>query len=275
MLIALVLAMLWPAATGLMAQEDAPPTGAPAREASSSADLAKKLANPVASLISVPFQSNWDFGIGPKHATRYLMNLQPVIPFELGRDWNLVTRTIVPVINQESSAPGLHDEFGFGDILQSFFFSPRRPVSGWIVGVGPVFAYPTASHDALGSGKWGAGPTGVLVKQAGPWTAGVLANHVQSFAGHHDRPDVSTTLLQPFLTYTWKTGTGVSLNTESTYDWENHQWTVPINLAISQVLKAGKQPFSVQLGGRYYAERPDGGPDWGLRFTLTFMFPKR
>ena len=271
----LVWGMLCHAASGVMAQEATTPTGAPGKEADSAAHLAKQLSNPVASLISVPFQSNWDFGIGPKNATRYTMNLQPVIPFELGKDWNLITRTIVPVINQESSAPGLHDEFGFGDVLQSFFFSPRRPVGGWIVGLGPVFAYPTASHDALGSGKWGAGPTAVLVKQRGPWTVGVLANHVHSIGGHGNRADVSTTLIQPFLTHNWKTGTGVTLNTESTYDWENHQWTVPINLAVSQVLKVGKQPLSVGLGGRYYAKAPDGGPDWGLRFTVTLMFPKR
>ena len=147
-------------------------------------------------------------------------------------------------------------------------------MGGWIIGVGPVFPYPTATEDALGSGKWGIGPTAVVLRQDGPWTYGILANHVWSFAGDADREDVNSTFLQPFLNYTTKTATTFGLNTESTYDWERDRWTVPINATVAQLVRIGRLPVSFTLGARYYAERPAGGPDWGIRFEVTFLFPK-
>ena len=252
--------------------EEQPVTGGQTSE--SEAELAKKLQNPVANLISVPIQNNWDFGIGPKDSERYLLNVQPVIPISLGDNYNLILRTIVPFVSAQAPVDGATDVTGLGDVLQSFFFSPKEPVGGWIIGVGPVLAYPTASEDELGSDSWGAGPTAVFLRQGGGWTVGVLGNHVWSYAGDSDRDDVSSTFLQPFLSYTTKTFTTFTLNTESTYDWEQSEWTVPINLAVAQLLKAGGQPFQLQAGIRDYAERPDGGPDWGLRFAITFLFPK-
>jgi hypothetical protein len=241
----------------------------------SSEDLAKKLQNPVASLISVPLQLNWDTGIGREDASRYTLNVQPVIPFSVNKDWNLITRTILPLIYAESAVAGGDSKSGLGDIVQSFFFSPKDPTwGGWIWGAGPVFLYPSASGDALGADKWGAGPTAVLLKQDSGWTYGMLVNHIWSFAGEDSRPDVNATFLQPFVSYTTKTFTTFGLNTESTYDWENSQWTVPINVTVSQLLKVANQPISLTLGGRYYAEAVDGGPDWGLRFVVTFLFPK-
>ena len=248
---------------------------APAQaQSESSEELAKKLQNPVANLISVPLQSNWDFGRGHADAMRYTLNVQPVIPFSLGQDWNLITRTIVPFIHAESPVAGGDAHGGIGDIVQSFFLSPQQPLGGWIVGAGPVFLYPSASDDALGAEKWGAGPTAVLLRQESGLTYGILANHIWSFAGNDKRQDVSATFLQLFVSYTTKTYTTFGLNTESTYDWENRQWTVPINLSVSQLLKLGGQPIQLAVGGRYYAERPIGGPDWGIRFTVTFLFPK-
>jgi hypothetical protein len=245
------------------------------RAQESEEDLAKKLQNPVASLISVPLQFNWDTGIGPEDASRYTLNVQPVIPFTLNKDWNLITRTILPFIHAESAVAGMDSKSGLGDIVQSFFLSPKAPTSGgWIWGAGPVFLYPSASDDALGADKWGAGPTAVLLKQDSGWTYGMLVNHIWSFAGEGTRPDVNATFLQPFVSYTTKTFTTFGLNTESTYDWENSQWTVPINVSVSQLVKVADQPISLQLGGRYYAEAVDGGPDWGLRFVVTFLFPK-
>jgi hypothetical protein len=240
----------------------------------SSEELAKELQNPVADLISVPFQSNWDFGIGHANAMRYTLNVQPVIPFSLGQNWNLITRTIVPFIHAESPITGGDAHGGIGDIVQSFFFSPQQPLGGWILGGGPVFLYPSASDDALGAEKWGAGPTAVLLRQDSGFTYGVLANHIWSFAGNEQRQDISATFLQPFVAYTTKTYTTVGLNTESAYDWKNKQWTVPINVSVSQLLKLAGQPIQLSLGGRYYAERPIGGPDWGIRFTVTVLFPK-
>jgi hypothetical protein len=238
------------------------------------AELAKKLQNPVADLVSVPFQNNWDFGIGQEEAMRYTVNIQPVIPFSLSADWMLITRTIMPVIYAESTVQGDQNKAGLGDILQSFFISPKELPGGWIIGAGPVFLYPSATDSALGSEKWGAGPTAVLFQQKEGWTYGILANHVWSFAGPGSRQDVNATFLQPVVSYTTKTYTTLGLNTESTYDWKNSEWTVPINLAVSQLLKIGKLPISLGLGGRYYAEKPSGGPDWGLRFIVTLLFPK-
>jgi hypothetical protein len=157
--------------------------------------------------------------------------------------------------------------------VQSFFFSPVQPVDGWIVGGGPVFLYPTGAK-ALGTEKTGAGPTAVALKQQSGWTYGMLANHIWSFAGPSSRQDVNATFLQPFLSFTTKTYTTLGMNTESTYDWVNSQWTVPINLTITQLLKVSGQPLTLQAGYRYYADAPTGGPDWGLRFTFTLLFPK-
>jgi len=243
--------------------------------ATDEAELAKQLSNPVAALISVPFQYNWDTNIGPADANKSLLNIQPVIPFSVSEDWNLISRTIVPIIDAESPTIEGEDHSGLGDILQSFFFSPKKPtVNGWIYGFGPAFLFPSASDNALGQEKWGAGPTAVALRQENGWTYGALANHIWSFAGDNSRDDVSATFLQPFLAYTTTSQTTFTLNSESTYDWENEQWTVPINAMVSQLVKLGNQPVSFQIGYRYYAEAPETGPDWGLRFAVTLLFPK-
>jgi hypothetical protein len=192
--------------------------------AASAEDLAKKLSNPIASLISVPFQSNFDFNAGQDNDKfKYTLNIQPVIPLSISTDWNLITRIIQPVIYQDELFHGLGSKFGLGDMTPSFFFSPKEPFHGWIWGAGPVFLLPTATDNALGTGQWGAGPTAVGLRQEGPWTYGLLANHLWSFAGEGGRPDVNQTFLQPFLAYNTKTGFGVTLQTESTYNWEAEQ----------------------------------------------------
>jgi hypothetical protein len=244
--------------------------GAPADQ---EAELAKQLQNPVASLISVPFQNNFDFNMGPNDdGFKYTLNFQPVIPVSLGKDWNLIIRTIVPIISQDDVIPGT-SQCGLGDIVQSLFFSPKKPAGGMIIGFGPVFLWPSGTDPFLGSEKWGAGPTGLVLKQTGGWTYGLLFNHIWSYAGEADRNYVSATFLQPFISYTTKTKTTFGLNTESSYDWHNSQWTVPINFSISQLVKIGKMPVSLALGAKVYAESPSGGPDWGLRFVITPLFP--
>jgi hypothetical protein len=240
----------------------------------STAELAKKLQNPIADLISIPIQNNWDFGIGPKDAYRYTANVQPVIPFSITDDWNVITRTILPIMHTEAPYPGMDDATGLGDTVQSFFFSPKEPTSnGWIWGVGPVFLWPTSSDRLLGTGKTGAGPTGVMLKQEGGWTYGLLANHLWSFAGPDSSPDVNATFIQPIFSYTTKTFTSVGFTIESTYDWDAREWTVPLNLNVAQLLKIGGVPLQFLAGPRFFLDRPDGGPDFGLRFQVTFLLP--
>jgi hypothetical protein len=251
-------------------------------KADDESDLAQKLQNPVAALISVPIQNNWDFGIGPAHAMKYTANIQPVVPISISENWNLIIRTILPVIYAEAvddrffaPANARQSHSGLGDTTQSFFFSPKQPVGGWILGAGPVGYYPTATESQLGGGKWGGGPTVVALQQKNGFTYGLLANQIWSFAGQQDRQNINSTFLQPFLSYTTKKYTTFSINTETTYNWQTEEATVPMNFGVQQLIKIGKQPIALQAGYRYYIEKPDGGPDWGLRFTITFLFPTK
>ncbi|HNQ89559.1 MAG TPA: transporter [Verrucomicrobiota bacterium] len=231
--------------------------------------------NPLASLISLPLQSNFDWGAGPNDdGFQYKLTVQPVIPVSLSEDWNLISRTILPFVYQEDII-GTSSQSGLADTVQSLFFSPVHPTKhGWIWGAGPVLQIPTATDDLLGEEQWGAGPTAVALKQQGLLTYGVLFNHTWSFAGEARRADVNRTFLQPFASCTTRTLTSFGLNTESTYDWQRSQWTVPINVYVQQLLKVGRQPISLQLGGRYYAEGPSGAPEWGLRLQISFLFAK-
>jgi hypothetical protein len=240
-------------------------------------DLAKKLANPISSLISVPLQWNYDSDIGPADdGERATLNIQPVIPVSLNNDWNLITRVILPVTSQSDIFPGAGDQFGLGDTTVSAFFSPVQPAFGkWIWGVGPVAVLPTATDSLLGADKWGLGPTAVALTQSGPWTVGALANHVWSVGGDSSRADINNTFLQPFVSYTSATAWTYTLNTETSYNWESEEWSVPINAQVSKLTRFGDQPVSIGVGARYWANSTPTGPEgWGARAFLTFLFPK-
>ena len=239
-------------------------------------ELAKKLANPIASLISVPVQYNYDeYGGANDGASVSSLNLQPVIPFSLSNEWTVITRTIVPLVDRNDFPVDAMNESGLGDITASQFFSPKASsAGGWIWGVGPVELLRTASEDALGTEKWGLGPTAVALKQMGPWTIGCLGNHIWSVAGNDDRADINATNLQPFVSYTTKTKTTIGLVTESTYDWETDQWSIPVIPGVQQLFKIGPQIMQFSVFGKYWAESPDNGPEgWGFRAQLTFVFP--
>src|SRR5262245_5138292 len=175
-----------------------------AHDEKSTEELAKKTQNPVADLISVPFQNNFNFNTGPSERTLYVLNVQPVIPIHLTEDWNLITRIITPIINQPSLAPGMDSASGLGDINPSFFFSPAKS-EHFIWGVGPTFTSPTASNRLLGAGKYSMGPTAVGLLMEGPWVVGALLNNQWSYAGW-GRKSVNALLVQPFLNYNFKGG---------------------------------------------------------------------
>ncbi|MCG7521786.1 transporter [Ruegeria sp. Ofav3-42] len=237
--------------------------------AADDADLAKQLSNPLASLISVPFQFNYDSGYGSADGNQTTLNIQPVIPFSLSDNLNLITRTIIPYKwqNDVSGLSGRNQ--GFGDTTVSLWLSPTRSSFTW--GAGPIFYLPTSSDRDLGVGEWGGGITGVVLVQEGPWTIGGLANHIWSF----ESSDINSTYVQPFLAYTTPNAWTYTVNSESTYDWNAEEWTAPVNLMVSKLVKFGEQRVSLQGGARYYLASPETGPDgWGARLSMTFVFPR-
>lgn len=251
-------------------KSDTAATASTTTNAAPSADeLAKKLSNPIASLISVPFQYNYSRTYNDD-GYKNLLNIQPVIPVSISKDWNLISRTIIPVTQQSNVQPG-KTQFGLGDTTQSVWFSPKAPSSsGLIWGVGLAGLLPTGT-DGIGANTWAFGPTIVALKQTGPWTYGFLVNQIWDTGG---QADISSMFIQPFLAKGLGKGRTLALNSESTYNWKTKKWTTPINLAYSKVSRWGKQMVSNQVGAGWYLTSPKGGADWQLRYTLTLLFPK-
>ena len=256
------------------------PGGGAAQSPPSDADLAQQLTNPVASLVSVPLQFNWDQPVGLDDDTRFTMNFQPVVPIWLNDDWNLIARWIMPYIGQPRLSEGALPSSGLSDIVASAFFSPARP-GAIIWGVGPVFLLPTTADPVLGSGKWGIGPTVVVLTIKGPWTIGALANHLWSYAGDDFtggavREDVNSTFLQPFVNYTTKGAVSISVNVEASANWEaDDTWTVPLHFNVAKLTRFGPFPMNVGGGVGIFTAAPDGRPDWRLRFVATLLLPRQ
>lgn len=247
------------------AQDEAPKDDA--------AELAKKLSNPVASLISVPFQNNSDYGIGEFKGSRNTMNFQPVLPVSLGEKWNLINRLILPIVTQNNiTAPGA-TENGLSDAVYTAFFSPKQSKLTW--GVGPALLIPTGTDDLLTSKKFGVGPSALVLQQKGGWTYGVLANQIWSVAGSEDRPDVNQMFVQPFLVHNWKTGAGLGFNAEWTQNWQTNTSVVWLNPIVTGITSLGKQKVSLGVGPRLNIIAPEAvRADWGWRAVVTFIFPK-
>ena len=240
-------------------------------------DVAKQLANPIANMVSIPFQFNWQGHIAPFDSTRFLLNVQPVVPFTVNDDWNLIARFIFPFLGQPAMSVGGIPQSGTSDITFSLFLSPSKSKLIW--GVGPVFGIPTTTNPALTSGKWSAGPTGVVLRQDGPWTVGTLVNQLWSYASvanYFNRP-VNQMFLQPFVAYQMEHAVTLTVDSESTFDWQaesDQKATVPIIVLLSKVTKLGPFPFSVQGGGGYYVKRPDGAQRWLARLNFVLILPR-
>jgi hypothetical protein len=242
-----------------------------AAQAQDAADLAQELANPLAAIVSVPFQLNSDGNLGPDDAgSRTTLNLQPVIPFALDNGANIITRTIIPYIWQEDVIPGT-SQSGFGDVLVSAWYS-RTTEANLTWGVGPVVRVPTFSD--VSSETWAAGVTGIALRQTGPWTVGALANHLWHLESDPETP-VNASFFQPFVAYSTETAWTYSLQSETTYDWEAEAWAVPVNASVSKLAVIGGRPINFQGGVGYWLESPDGGPEgWRYRLQVQFVFSK-
>jgi len=269
------------AAAPLFAQSSNPQTGAPPASAENAEVLRKKAQNPVADLISVPIQENWNFGIQPGDRAQNVLNIQPVIPVDVAKDWNLIIRWIAPVIYQPVTVPqtsGSNTQtgyYGLGDMQPAFFLSPKQSKVIW--GVGPQMLLPTATKTGiLGQGKFGLGPTAVLVAQPDKWTLGILANNVWSVAGNSSLPDVNQFLLQYFINYNLKKGWFLTWQPTITANWkatDDYRWVVPLGGGIGRIMRLGAQP--VNVGVQFYgnAVHPPGGSSWTMRLTMAFLFP--
>lgn len=241
--------------------------------ANEAAELAKKLANPIASLISVPFQNNTYYGMGPANGTQNVMFFQPVVPFKLNENLNLITRYIIPVITQYDITGEGTSQSGLGDATISAFLSPSKTHNGLTWGVGPAFLVPIATDKYLGTGKFGIGPTAVALKQANGFTYGALINQIWSVAGQSDREAVNQMFIQPFFTYNWKSGAGIGLVGSITQNWETNTNSTIITVPVSGITKIGKQIVQLAVGPQI----PISGnpkPTFGWRAQLTLIFPK-
>jgi len=236
-------------------------------------DVAKKLANPVAAMISVPFQNNMDLGIGEYNGSRNILNFQPVLPFSISEKYNLITRLVLPIVYQTNIYGANNSQSGLSDASISAFFSPVEAINGLILGYGPIFLVPTATDDLLASKKFGVGPTFLALKQANGWTYGALLNQLWSVAGDKDRSDVSQFYANPFIVYNWKTGSGLALTADITQNWITSKTVVYTQLMATAVTKMGSQTVSFAIGPRIQIAGDDKS-SFGIRSVITFVFPK-
>jgi hypothetical protein len=264
-----------PALADKPAATEQQPEAAPS-EADQAAALQRATQNPVANLISVPVQNNTNFSIGPFDRTQNVLNIQPVIPARLSKNWMLISRIIQPIVWQPYPNQTTGGEFGFGDMNPSFFLSPAKP--GKVIwGAGPAFVIPTATSDITGQGQFSLGPSFVALYQPEHWTIGALINNVWSVAGKSDRAPVNQMLLQYFINYNMKNGYYISLSPILTANWmasSGNVWTVPFGGGVGRIMKLGFQPVNITAQFYGNAVYPAGGSPWGMRLQIAFLFPK-
>ena len=268
--VGVALAMLSPA----LAQSPSTPAN---QQDTDTVALAEKLQNPIGDLISVPFQNNTNFGVGPRNGTQNILNIQPVIPIHVNADWNVITRTILPLVWNPSFGPGQGATFGSAPTVFTAFLSPTVPVDGWVWGAGPVAQIPTMSSTTLGSNIWGMGPAAVIVRTSCPWVYGALVNNVFSLGGT-SKPGgtrYSVMTVNPFVNYNFGEGWFVGSVPIITASWDTPgaKWTVPIGLQAGRLIKLGdKLPVNLLIGAYDNVIRPQFGARWQLRTQVAIIF---
>lgn len=253
-------------------------TAVPTHAELSAEELAKLAQNPVGNLISVPFQNNTNLNFGPEKGTQNVLNIQPVIPVSVNDDWNIITRTIIPVISMPPLYPGDNRTNGIGDIQFTAFLSPANP-GEWIWGVGAIAQLPTNSNTQLGNDNWGLGPSFVMLHldKGSPWVYGMLVNNVWSLTSDKQGGSYNNGLIQPFLNYNFKSGFYLTSAPILTVDWKadsGQQWTVPLGGGIGKIFHFGKLPVNTQLSAYYNVAAPDDAANWQIRAQVQLMFPK-
>ena len=235
-------------------------------------DLAKIVHNPFEDYVKLPFQFSTGFNVGPNHNVGASLNFQPLIPFRLTSEWDLMAR---PSLNL-TYLPGPGEQFGLQDLQTSFFFTPHD-LDIWLWGIGPVLQFPTASSTGLGNGKWAAGPTAAFIYENGPWFAGILTYQLMSYAGNKDRGSINQTYLEPQVSYNWESGWFADVDPQMTFDWtadSSNGWTIPLGADAGKAFIIGSQSMSWQLGAYDLVKRPQGNPQWFVRVQLTVLMPK-
>lgn len=280
--------LLVAAAAGVSASAEpsAPPKAAAGEP--SLTDINKQLTNPVSDLWSITLQqNNYRVDVGPGIGERWNSNLnfQPVLPVALTDEWNLITRPVITLVNSVPHPdPGsipLDDDrtTNFGDIVVLELVSPSaKLVGGWLLGAGPTFIFPSAGSRWTGQGKWQAGPSAIAGYLSEKWIAGLFVQQWFSFAGNDHRSGVSQMNLQPFASYFLPDGWSIGYSGNVLANWKedgDDVWTVPVGVAVAKVLKLGKLPVRVSLGGQFMPIRPDVfGQKWNLQVVVAPVLPK-
>lgn len=244
----------------------------------SNEDLAKQVQNPVANMISVPFQNNTNLNYGPERGTQNVMNFQPIVPFNVSPEFNVITRSILPIVANPSLGPKVGAVGGLGDLQFTPFLSPAAP-SKWVWGVGPIIQFPTHTAATLGNDNLGLGPSGVFLHLSSdsPWVVGALVNTLWSLSTAPQAPAYTNSTLQPFINYNFTGGYYLTFSPIVTMDWRaaaNQQLTLPLGGGAGTVFRLGNQPINAQVSGYYNVVRPDYGPDWQIRAQISLLFPK-
>lgn len=241
--------------------------------------LAKQTQNPVASLISVPFELNYNGEFGPNNGDQAVLNIKPVVPVRISENWNLINRAIMPLISQPGLPGGPNRKNGLGDTVYQAFLSPAEP--GKIIwGAGPQIQIPTHTDEVLGNEHWGAGPAAVVLTMPGNWVLGMLAAQmwdVASSGNDGSEADISQTTVQPFVNYNFGGGWYASTAPVITANWEadnDDEWTVPVGGGVGRVFRMGKQNVNMKMAYYYNVTKPDFGAQWDMQLTFFLLFPK-